>query len=212
MAARITISKLYLSGVPSGNQTCQIKVGKTGLGVWDYNNNAVVVFPNGNLQTTISVAGLDYDTDYDVYARNMCNADEATARISTIHTPVAPLAVPPTLLLADYAGGGDGFPRTEYWKYNGYALADVIPLGIRFNATIYGHTVFINSDGVKTLQQCIVALVGTINAVTEAQWNDMGLAPESGIPGFKPTAAFNGTYLVLTMDSLHTFAVSCEAL
>lgn len=98
MPAKITITHVGLSNVPSTNQTCSFyyKLQSEPEINFQLVNNNVAVQPNGDLVTPLVISGLDFDTIYTVRCVNNCSGNfvdedfDTSGIVTTSTTTAAP--------------------------------------------------------------------------------------------------------------------------
>jgi hypothetical protein len=90
-----------------------------------------------------------------------------------------------------------------------FKVGDYVPVGCGYHLQCYGHEISYTAQVGDTATNVATALRNLINATTEAQWNEFGLAPASGTNGFPPQAslaALSPSTLVIQLNSQNQFA------
>lgn len=70
-----------------------------------------------------------------------------------------------------------------------FRVGDYVPVGCVYHLQCYGHEITYTAQTGDTSASVKVALRDLINATTEAEWDEFGLAPPSGTNGFPPVAS-----------------------
>lgn len=88
-----------------------------------------------------------------------------------------------------------------------FLIGDSVLPGDVFSVTVYSHSVNVTAVAGDTSSSIRSKLENAVNATTEAQWNEYGVAPASGTEGFKPTTRrVAENELGLVLDNKHGFA------
>jgi hypothetical protein len=93
--------------------------------------------------------------------------------------------------------------RTQSFK-----VGDFVPVGCIYHLSCYGHEITYTAQPGNTAANIVTALRDLVNVTIEAEWNEFGLAPASGTPGFPPHASvgLNPTTLQLLLNKQNQFS------